>query len=578
MGRFDFYRIGLLIGLGVCMYLLLQAWNEDYGQRSRDAETSEAPPVEQILDEPSSASDDVIPVQPSVGADESESPSDDFVPDQSLVRQGGTPESLLQHDESSLVSVKTPLMHVWIDRKGGDIVRVRLPEHPVSLKDPDVPLTLLERSRNHVYIAQSGLLGRDGPDANGSRPVYNAPRDEWELNEGNLIVKLWFEQDELRVEKHFHFTADSNLIEVDHVVENRSLDPFLANVYAQLTRDGQPVEEASGFFGPRPYLGGALTTPDDQYKKVSFDDLDEQPYRVENIGGWIAILQHYFLSTWVAADEASYLYYGMRDSRGYYRYGFTGPETLVPAGQTGTYSLRFYAGPKHQGVLKEIAPHLNLTVDYGWLWWLAMPLFYLLELCQSGVGNWGLAIILLTIIVKVVLYPLSALSYKSMAKMRVVAPQMNRLKERFGSDRQRFSQEMMKLYQKEGVSPLLGCLPMLAQLPVFIALYWVLYESVELRQAPFVFWIQDLSAMDPWFVLPLLMGASMFFMQMLNPPMPDPMQQKIMKFMPIAFTILFVFFPAGLVLYWLVNNLLSFAQQYFTTKRIEKENAAKQTT
>lgn len=575
MGRFDLYRIGLLIGLGVCMYLLLQAWNQDYGQKTRNTDTQEMP-VEQISETPSSVSEE-SPID-TRNPQDTQSPSGDFVPDRSLVRQGGSPESSIQHDETSLVSVKTPLMHVWIDRKGGDIVRVLLPEHPVSLKEPDVPLTLLDRSRTHVYVAQSGLLGRDGPDGSGTRPLYQASRESWNLNEGELLVRLSYEQDDIRVEKHFYFNAGSNLIEVDHVVENRSSDAFLANVYAQLTRDGQPVEEASGFFGPRPYLGGALTTADDQYKKVSFEDLDEERYRVENIGGWIAILQHYFLSSWVTADEASYLYYGLRDQRGYYRFGFTGPEILVPSGQSGTYSLRFYAGPKDQSVLKEIAPHLNLTVDYGWLWWLAMPLFYLLEICQNLVGNWGLAIILLTIIVKVVLYPLSALSYKSMAKMRVVAPQMNRLKERFGSDRQRFSQEMMKLYQKEGVSPLLGCLPMLAQLPVFIALYWVLYESVELRQAPFIFWIQDLSAMDPWFVLPLLMGASMFFMQMLNPPMPDPMQQRIMKFMPIAFTILFVFFPAGLVLYWLVNNVLSFAQQYFTTKRIEKENAAKSST
>ena len=573
MGRFDFYRIGLLLGLGVCMYLLLQAWNSDYGQAAR-SETAEQP-----LSAPSEDFDPVAdgntPVAPTVSNNDSQ--RGDFVPDQSLVRQGQSSESLAYEDDSSWVEVTTPLMHVWIDRNGGDIVRINLPRYPISLDQPDVPLTLLDRSRNHVYIAQSGLVGQDGLDGktNQPRPVYEAARDSWELQEGELTVKLSHQADGLRIEKHFLFTADSNLIEIDHLVSNQTSEDFIANVYAQLTRDGQPVEDTSTVFGPRPYLGGALTTPDDQYKKVSFSDLDEQRYSQENRGGWIAILQHYFLSAWVAADEASYLYYGLRDPKGYYRYGFTGPEVLVQPGQIGSYPLRFYAGPKDQRKLEAIAPHLNLTVDYGILWWLSMPLFYLLEICQNLVGNWGLAIILMTVIVKLLLFPLSAMSYKSMAKMRVVAPQMRRLQERFSGDRQRFSQEMMALYKKEGVNPAMGCLPMLAQLPVFIALYWVLYESVELRQAPFVFWIQDLSVMDPWFVLPLLMGGSMFLMQMLNPPMPDPMQQRIMKFMPLAFTLLMVFFPSGLVLYWLINNVLSFAQQYYTTKSIEKANAKK---
>ncbi|MCY4655809.1 MAG: membrane protein insertase YidC [Gammaproteobacteria bacterium] len=570
------YRYALLIGLGISMYLLLQAWNQDYGQKNGSSQDPDAPPMEFPGEVPGEGQDPVSDGNTSVTptVQESTNSDGDFVPGSSLVRQGSS-ESALRLDDSALVKVTTPSMHVWIDRNGGDVVRVRLPEHPVSLDDPDEPLTILDRSLSHVYVAQSGLVGRDGPDAGGARPKYSAPRDEYQLDSGDLTVKLTHQADTYRVEKWFLFNAESNLINVEHHVVNQSNDPFVANLYAQLTRDGLPVSETSGFFGPRPYLGGALTTPDDRYKKVSFEDLDEQRFSQENNGGWIAILQHYFLSAWAASDDASYLYYGLRDSKGYYRYGFTGPEIAVPAGETGIYPLKLYVGPKDQGDLEEISEHLNLTVDYGWLWWLSMPLFYLLELCQSLVVNWGLAIILLTIVVKAVLYPLSAMSYKSMAKMRVVAPQMKRIQERFGTDRQRLSQEMMSLYKKEGVNPLLGCLPMLAQLPVFIALYWVLYESVELRQAPFVFWIQDLSAMDPFFVLPLLMGATMFLMQMLNPPMPDPMQQKIMKFMPIAFTILFVFFPSGLVLYWLINNVLSFAQQYFTTKSIEKASAAK---
>ena len=554
------------------MYLILQAWNQDYGQRN-GASQEEQPPIESGPFDGDPITEGNTPISPAV--EDASAPSSDFVPGKSLVRQGGAADEAMTLDDSTLVKVTTPVIHVWIDRKGGDVVRWRLPEHPVALDQPDVPLTILDRSRDHVYVAQSGLVGRDGPDAGGVRPMYSSPRDAWSLDDGELTIKLTASQDGRRFEKHFSFDAESYLVKVEHLVFNDSSEDFIGNVYAQLTRDGKPVEEASGFFGPRPYLGGALTTPDDQYKKVSFEDLDEQRFSEENSGGWIAILQHYFLSAWVPGNDASYLYYGLKDARGYYRYGFTGPEIVVPSGQVGSFQLQLYTGPKNQQKLKEIAEHLNLTVDYGFLWWLAMPLFWLLELCQGLVVNWGLAIILLTIIVKAVLYPLSAMSYKSMAKMRIVAPQMKRLQERFGSDRQRFSQEMMAIYKKEGVNPLLGCLPMVAQLPVFIALYWVLYESVELRQAPFIFWIQDLSAMDPWFVLPLLMGASMFFMQMLNPPMPDPMQQKIMKFMPIAFTVLFVFFPSGLVLYWLVNNLLSFAQQYVTTKSVERASANK---
>ena len=371
----------------------------------------------------------------------------------------------------------------------------------------------------------------------------------------------------------FTFYPDQYLVDVVHTVDNETGAEFRANLFAQITHDGEVGASSAPFMGPRPYVGAALTTPDTRYEKIAFEDVEEEQFRQEVDGGWIAILQHYFLSTWVPNDQANYLYYGMRDQAGRYRFGFTGPEFTVPAGDSAELGLRFYAGPKTQSALSEIADHLELTVDYGWLWFISMPLFYVLDFAHSLVGNWGVAIIILTIIVKLVLYPLSAMSYKSMAKMRTVTPQIKRLQERFGGDRQRLSQEMMALYRKEGANPMTGCLPMLAQLPVFIALYWVLYESVELRQAPFIFWIKDLSVMDPFFVLPILMGASMLLMQMLNPPMPDPMQQKMMKIMPIIFTVLFIFFPAGLVLYWLMNNILSYAQQFYTTKRIEAASA-----
>jgi YidC/Oxa1 family membrane protein insertase len=319
-----------------------------------------------------------------------------------------------------------------------------------------------------------------------------------------------------------------------------------------------------------------LTTDENRYEKLEFDDLDEAPYPKTSVqGGWMAFLQHYFMSAWVARDDELNSFNGRKRPDGTYIFGYTSPLKSVAAGATGEWSTQFYAGPKDQKRLEEISENLNLTIDYGFLWWLAMPLYYVLDWLHSLVGNWGGAIILLTVLVKLILYPLSAASYKSMANMRRVGPQMKRLQERHADDRQKLSQEMMALYKKEKVNPLGGCLPMLLPMPIFIALYWVLFESVELRQAPFAFWIDDLSVMDPFFILPLLMGASMFVQQMLSPAVGDPMQVKMMKMMPIMFTVLFLFFPAGLVLYWLVNNVLGVAQQWFVIRQTERADAAK---
>ena len=327
--------------------------------------------------------------------------------------------------------------------------------------------------------------------------------------------------------------------------------------------------------GPRPYVGPAFTTPESRYEKVDFEDLDETPFRVEVEGGWGAILQHYFIAAWIGAEDEVNAYNGRRLGDGNYAVGFVGPDIAVPPGQTAVVGAKLYAGPKIQKNLEAAAPNLYLTVDYGLLWWLSVPLFYVLDNIHAVVGNWGVAIILLTLAVKLLLYPLASAGFRSMAKMKQVMPQVQRLRERHAGDRNKMSQEMMALYKKEGANPLGGCLPLLLQMPVFFALYWVLYESVELRQAPFIFWIEDLAVRDPWLVLPLLYGASFFVMQLMQPPPADPMQAKVMKMMPILFTVLFVFFPAGLVLYWLVNNILSLAQQWYITHRIEKEAAAK---
>ena len=321
--------------------------------------------------------------------------------------------------------------------------------------------------------------------------------------------------------------------------------------------------------GMQPFLGVALTQPDERFTKFSFEDIYEDPFKAQLPGGWIAIIQHYFLSAWIPNSDQTHTYSARVTASGYNIAGFTSPALILDPGQRGHVGAEFYSGPKDQYRLEEISPYLDLSVDYGWLWWIAQPLFWMLTLIHSFVGNWGVAIILLTVLIKAIFFPLSAKSYKSMARMRAVQPKLMDIREQYADDRAKQYQAMMELYKKEKINPMGGCLPILVQMPVFIGLYWMLMESVELRQAPFALWIKDLSVMDPYFVLPLLMGASMWYMQKLNPPPPDPMQAKIMQWMPIMFTFFFLWFPAGLVLYWLVNNLLSIAQQYVINKQIE---------
>jgi YidC/Oxa1 family membrane protein insertase len=425
-------------------------------------------------------------------------------------------------------------------------------------------------------VAQSGLIGPNGLDKNGQRPQYSSSVRELTLdeNDGQSDLVLSTVADGMTVEKVFSFTADKYLLDVSYRLTNTSNVAFTAGMFTQIKRDRKAVLTDDSFsLAPDPYLGGAITTIETPYQKVEFDDLDEDVLQAENTGGWVAFLQHYFLSAWVAPADQQIRYYARPTKDNNYLFGFTGPAKVVQPGGSGVWSAEFYAGPKDQVELEEISEHLNLTVDYGFLWWIAIPLFKALTFFHDLVGNWGVAIILLTLAVKLALGWVSARGYRSMANMRRVAPAMKKLQERYSNDREKLSKEMMALYKKEGANPLGGCLPMLAPMPIFLALYWVLLESVELRQAPFMFWIEDLSAMDPYFILPLLMGASTYLMQSLNPQVGDPMQVKMMKLMPIMFTVLFLFFPAGLVLYWLVNNLLSIAQQTYIYKKVENERA-----
>ena len=568
-------RIVLLVGLAVFGWLLVYTWTQDFGPRVQDAPPRrEAPPAaggdtSPIAEFPEAERPDAVADVPGEGI--SVPAADDDVPVDLAAPREREPQATAFDDSDRLVHVRTPVHEVWIDRQGGDIVKLALPRFPKAVGS-DEAVTLLDRRYDHVYIAQSGLIGTDGTDRNG-RPLYTTRADEYVVEEGELELALRHESDGVALTKRYTFHADDYLIGVDQDVYNGSAEAFKAQVFVQLKRDASRPEDSGVPFGPRPYVGAAFTTPEDRYDKKDFGDLDDGTYRVEVDGGWVAVLQHYFVSAWVGTPGGVNAYYGRRLSDGNYAVGFVGPQFVVPPNQRASVGARLYAGPKNQRRLEEIAPNLNLTVDYGFLWWMSVPLFHVLDAIHSVVGNWGVAIILLTFCVKLLLYPLASASYRSMAKMKKVMPQVKRLQERYSGNRQELSQKMMALYKKEGANPLGGCLPLLVQMPVFLALYWVLIESVELRQAPFVFWIKDLASMDPLLVLPLLYGVSFYVMQLLNPPPPDPMQAKVMKAMPIVFTALFIFFPAGLVLYWLVNNLLSLLQQWYITRKIEKASA-----
>jgi|TARA_B100001964_G_scaffold244449_1_gene325951 YidC/Oxa1 family membrane protein insertase len=553
----DIQRIAILLGLAVTSYLLILAWNEDYGSNAESLnevipeETSDlSTPLDDVPE--AIVSNDIPDVVPLVDVTKTEVP---------------VKLSTRHH-----VSVRSDVLDLTIDLQGGDIVRAALPSYPVALDTPEVPFLLVD-PRNS-YAAQSGLIGPDGVDKSGKRPLYSSSKSHYELNgSDSMEVDLNYRTEAgVNITKKFIFKQGDYLVEVKYFVENLSNTDLQVAFFSQIKRDGEePRNVDTNSMGLRPFIGGAVRTHDELYKKLSFDDIADDSFKVKINGGYIAMVQHYFVSAWVPDGETEVSYQVRKlPNQDIYLLGFTTPVITVAKNSTGQIGAQYYVGPKDQYRLEQIAEGLNLTVDYGFLWWLAQPLFYLLTLIHGMFNNWGVAIILLTVIVKTLLFPLSAASFKSMAKMRKLQPEMARLKERHGDDKQQFSQAMMELYKKEGANPLGGCFPILLQMPVFLALYWTLMESVELRQAPFALWINDLSVMDPYFVLPILMGISMYLTQMLQPEPPDPVQAKVFKMMPIMFTFFFLWFPSGLVLYWLVNNILSIMQQWFVTRQIEK--------
>jgi len=470
------------------------------------------------------------------------------------------------------VQVITDLFAAEIDTVGGDLRQVGLRTYSESIQQRDQPFLLLRDRGPEIFIAQSGLLARN----NGPAPTHYAPfiaeQSEYRLADGQdtLDVKLnWADPSGLKVTKIYTFRRGSFLVELNQRVENGSTGDWQGSQYRQFQRT--PPKTSNSYFsgGVVTYTGAVISTPEQRYEKISFDDIAKKPLDQTVKGGWIAMIQHYFLGAWIPGAGETDSFYTRVVGGNRYVVGMTGAEQTVPAGATGDFRTGLYVGPKLADQLHKVAPNLHLTVDYGTLTIIAEPLFWLLKAIHAIVGNWGWAIIFLTILIKLAFYKLSETSYRSMANMRRLAPELTRLKDMYGDDKQKMNEAMMGLYKKEKVNPLGGCLPILVQIPVFIALYWVLVESVQLRQAPFMLWIQDMAIPDPYYVLPLIMGVTMFVQQKLSPAPPDPIQAKVMMALPIVFTFMFLWFPAGLVLYWVVNNMLSIAQQYVITKRVE---------
>lgn len=481
------------------------------------------------------------------------------------------PASIAPQTNGKIIYIKTDILEAEINTIGGDISRLALLKHKDSL-DKSKPLVLFNRGKEtHNYTAQSGLIGAGLPNHNS---IFISEQDQYELsgNAEQVEIRLKAEGDsKLKVTKIITFHRGSYLIGIAYELENAGQQTITASSYFQLLRDSVAPEGSLRFLPT--YTGAAVYTDKDKLKKVQFSDIDKgkTEYPKQSDNGWIGILQHYFVAAWLPEEKTNREFFTHKLDGGMYSVGMVLPSVAIEPGQKAHVGATLYAGPTEAN-LDKIAPGLGLTVDYGWLTIIAVPLFWVMSLLNDWTHNWGVAIILLTFLIKLLFFPLSAASYRSMAKMRMVAPKLEKIKQQYASDREQLNRAMMELYKAEKINPLGGCLPVLIQIPVFIALYWSILASVEMRNAPFFGWITDLSAADPYYILPLIMGTSMIIQTRLNPKPPDPMQAKIMQIMPIVFSVMFFFFPAGLVLYSIVNNLLSIGQQWYITRAAEAES------
>jgi len=543
----DSQRLILFFIFSFSLFMLIDAWHRDQSPAQ-----VKPPPAAQT-----EKKDATVPPVPTEKA--------------AVPAQGNTvPPPAVTAPTGAAVTVDTDDFRAEISLAGGDLRRLELKQHR-AVEDNRANYVLFEQRPDHVYVAQSGLLGNDLPT---HKTQYTAAGSEFKLEPGASTLEVRLEAppvNGVKVVKVYRFHRASYVIDVAFEIANGSAASLQPYAYFQFLRDDKPPPGDSAMLPT--FTGVGVYNEKDKFHKITFADIEKGKATAPKDGsdGWIALIQHYFLAAWLPKNGAPREFYVRRvDSLN--AAGVIIPAGTIASGSNSVVNTQLYAGPQDQQKLAQLAPGLDLSVDYGWLTVIAVPLFWFLRFLHKWVGNWGIAIILLTVTIKLLFYPLSQAGYRSMARMRVLAPKLQRLKEQYGDDRQRMQQAMMELYKTEKINPLGGCLPIVVQIPVFIALYWVLLASVELRHAPFGLWINDLSRPDPWYVLPILMGATMIFQTRLNPEPPDPVQAKVMKIMPIAFSIFFFFFPAGLVLYWLVNNILSIAQQWHINRVLERAN------
>lgn len=536
-------RSFLFIALMVVTFLLYQQWQLDH------APTQQPQQVSQTVDNGTNTN------------------SDDFVPESSKANIVSAKPTV---SSAKIVEVTTDVLNVKISTQGGDIIEATLLNFETE-QGSGIPFTILQNG-NAPYVAQSGLTGAQGIDRTvKGRPIYQVNGDHFQLDDNdNLVIDFNYVTDSgLAVIKRFTFEKSNYKVHVDYVINNNTNAAASVELYAQL-KQSTLVDKSAALLPT--YRGAAFSTKEERYEKYDFDDIADANLNVSTQGGWVAMLQHYFVTSWIPSPTDVNQLYTSHTRNSEAVIGFKAPAVIIEPNDNATVSTDIYIGPKDQENLGKIADGLELTVDFGFLFMISQPLHWLLLQIQSLVGNWGIAIIIITLIVKGAMYPLTKAQYSSMARMRELQPKMAQLKERFGDDRQKMSQATMELYRKEKVNPAGGCLPLIIQMPIFLALYWVFLESVEIRHATFGLWLQDLSSKDPYYILPILMGVSMFVMQKMQPmTVQDPMQQKIMQYMPVMFTIFFFWFPSGLVLYWLVSNIISIVQMKIIFSGLEKK-------
>ncbi len=548
----DNQRLFLFVALSFVVLLLWQSWVEDYGPVT--------PPESAVTQ----TTTDLLPGGAPVGSDDIPSASSDpaaqvsTLPETELLKTG------------RYIEVETDLFKIRIDTTGGDLRQADLLAYLENTDADSPPFRLLNDSLPNLFVIQSGLRASVGTEPT-HHVVFTPEQTSYRMSEANdtLVVPMtWRSPEGVEVTKRYVFHRGSYAIDLQHEVRNESGAEWHGRQYRQLQRTQVAETGQSTFIYT--YMGGVIYSPEEKYEKIKFDDMVDSDLDRTITDGWAAMLQHYFLGALIPARGEADRYYTKTLSNSRYVIGMISPGQTVAAGDAALFETQIFIGPKLQDEMKQVAPGLELTVDYGLLTVLAQPLFWLLKTIHGLVGNWGWAIVFVTMLIKLAFYKLSETSYKSMANMRKLAPRLKTLKERYGDDRQKLNTAMMDMYKKEKINPLGGCLPIVVQIPVFISLYWVLLESVELRHAPFILWITDMSSPDPYYILPLLMGVTMLIQQKLNPAPMDPIQAKVMMALPVVFTVFFAFFPSGLVLYWVVNNTLSIAQQWVITRRIER--------